>query len=116
MMGEILERVWITKHANKRMKERIPRMKSRKRRMDTAQRAYLQGIRFTNATGSQRARILRYQGEHPIKDIVLYIGMAFIFDGGNLITVLYDEGLPVRNKGYNRAKERRDTYKESYAA
>lgn len=116
MIREDLNRVWVTKHANKRMKERIPKMKSRQRRLDTAQRAYLQGIRFANATGSQQARILRYQGEYPIKDIVLYIGMVFIFDGGNLVTVLYDKGLPIQNKGYNRAREHRNAYKESYAA
>ena len=112
-----MDTVRITKHANRRMKERISGMKSLRRRLGTAVKAYQMGVRYANGTGSQRARILRYYSKNDPsgdKDIALYRDMVYIFSNGNLITVLCDEKHSVHNKGYNRAKERSKIYKELF--
>ncbi len=114
-----MDSVRITRHANKRMKERISGMKSSKRRFGAAQEAYQKGVRYANGTGAQRARILRYYSKNDPnsdRDIALYQGMAYIFSEGILITVLHDDKRPVHNKGYNRAKERSKIQKEFFTA
>lgn len=103
--------VHITRHAHKRIKERIPGMKSARRRVETVIKAFTEGVRYCNGTGSQRARLRRYFQAHPEdseEDIVLYGGMIYVFQGANLVTVLFDVPKSAQKKKYARAKLSRD--------
>ena len=83
--------VYVSAHADKRIKERLPKMKSAKRRRTIAEEAYLYAIKLAESKGAERSYILRCTKEEPEyagRDMVLYADRVFVFEGTNLVTML----------------------------
>lgn len=113
-MGKLIV---VTIHADMRIKQRMPGMKSAKRRAALAEAAYNQGVRLENATKAQCVRILKhYKEEYPDRDIVLYADRIFIFQDVWLVTMLPNEHQPKKRGKYNRAREQRIDADWYYAA
>lgn len=101
--------VYVSAHADKRIKERLPGMKSAKRRRTIAEEAYIHGVRIADSKGAEHAYIARCTKDNPEyagRDLVLYADRVFVFDGVRLVTMLpCCDGLRRRIE-YNRSKSR----------
>ena len=110
ILKELTYRVHLTRHAEKRMKERLPGMKGVRRRERMAQAAYDDGTRIKESSGAERAHLRRFCKDAPgyeNYDFVLYMDTVFIFDDNNLVTVLpYDRSF-CRIQEHHRAKSHR---------
>ena len=102
--------VYVSAHADKRIKERLPGMKSAKRCRTIAEEAYIYGVRIAASKGAEHAYIARCTKENPEyagRDLVLYADRVFVFDGVRLVTMLpCCEGLRRRIE-CSRSKSRR---------
>ena len=113
-MGKLIV---VTAHADMRIKQRMPGMKSAKRRATLAEAAYNNGVRLENATKSQSVRILKhFKEEYPGRDVVLYADRIFIFQDVWLVTMLPNERQQKKRGKYNRAREQRMNPDWYYAA
>lgn len=114
--------VYVTNHANKRIKERLPKMKSAKRRMAIAEEAFNNGIRFDASKGPERQYIkkcMKDKPEYKGYEYVLYALRIFVFNDGNLITILPCENqIKRRIESVYRKKNRQiighNCYKKNY--
>ena len=85
----------ITKHADKRIKERVPGMKSAEKRMAFAECAWRLGVHRGEAGAAADAYLGRreeaaeaFADEYAGRDVVLYRDFLFVFEEALLITVL----------------------------
>lgn len=85
----------ITKHADKRIKERVLGMKSAEKRMAFAECAWRLGVHRGEAGAAADAYLGRreeaaeaFADEYAGRDVVLYRDFLFVFEEALLITVL----------------------------
>lgn len=102
---EIMD-IIITKHAERRIKERVPGMKSESKRAAFVADAMARGVRQAESRGAgaaylrHRKEIAAECEEYAGRDMVLYRDYIFVLEGGTLITVL------PRSLDYGRRMER----------
>ena len=100
----------ISKHANERMKERLPGMKSAARRYETACKAFFCGARQDSCRGAEAAYLascIKQEPEYFCRDLLLYMDRIFVFEGNTLVTVLPCDEKFGRRLQKNRAKSHR---------
>ena len=104
----------ITKHADKRIKERVPGMKSAEKRMAFAECAWRLGVHRGEAGAAADAYLGRreeaaeaFADEYAGRDVVLYRDFLFVFEEALLITVLPRDEAYCRRLERERAKQRR---------
>ena len=96
----------ITKHAERRIKERVPGMKSESKRAAFVENAVVYGIRLEGSSGAGAAYLRHKQAlsaeyaEYAGRDLLLYREYIFVMEVGTLITVL------PRSLDYGRRMER----------
>lgn len=103
----------ITKHAERRIKERVPGMKSESKRAAFVADAMARGVRQAESRGAgaaylrHRKEIAAECEEYAGRDMVLYREYIFVLEGGTLITVLPRSSDYGRRMERERAKRRR---------
>lgn len=103
----------ITKHAERRIKERVPGMKSESKRAAFVADAMARGVRQAESRGAgaaylrHRKEIAAECEEYAGRDMVLYREYIFVLEGGTLITVLPRSADYGRRMERERAKHRR---------
>ncbi len=108
--------IFITEHAKKRMKERLPGMKSDRRRQRMAQVAYHEGTSLSDADGAAERYLKCYKKEevaYADRTLILYADAVFVFDDERLVTVLpYNPAFQKRLER-NRSKHNRNSKKHA---
>ena len=103
----------ITKHAERRIKERVPGMKSESKRAAFVENAVVYGIRLEGSSGAGAAYLRHKQAlsaeyaEYAGRDLLLYREYIFVMEAGTLITVLPRSCDYGRRMERERAKHRR---------
>lgn len=105
-----MENLRISYHADERIKERLPGMKSAKRRKEFAEEVIRCGVRLGDSRGVERAYLLSCKKEAPEfagRDLILYADRVFVLEGNCLVTALPCNPLYRRRLEQNRRKKNR---------
>lgn len=107
---ETMGNLRISYHADERIKERLPGMKSAKRRKEFAEEVIRCGVRLGDSRGVERAYLLSCKKEAPEfagRDLILYADRVFVLEGNCLVTALPCNPLYRRRLEQNRRKKNR---------
>ena len=103
----------ISRHADKRIKERIPGMKSAEKRAELVGKAWTEGIRLGEGNRAEEAYLLDRAAselvyrEYAGREGVIYRDFMFIFEGDHLVTVFPRKSEFAKREERIRAKQRR---------
>lgn len=107
---EAMGNLRVSYHADERIKERLPGMKSARRRKALAEEVIRCGVRLEDSCGVERAYLLSCKKEAPEfagRDLILYADRVFVLEGNCLVTALPCNPLYRRRLEQNRRKKNR---------